>query len=109
MTHEPAVCRMAHYVAAAPIRADGTQAYPSACRAAVITEVGEAPTAVLRILNPVAGTRVGLCVLNPAGLFFHSLQSGGCAYDGGSGTAEWSCDGVDHEGGTWHWPVRVGP
>lgn len=81
------VGRKVHYVAhGTPIREDGTQAFPAACRAAIITEVEEDP-------QPGFGAyRVGLCVLNPTGLFFHSLAAGGCAPE----------DPGKMVGGTWH-------
>lgn len=76
-----------HYVShGTPIRADGTQAFTSRCRAATITEVEQ------------DSLRVGLMVANPTGLFFHSLADGGCQYghpDNGPGGAP--------EGGTWHY------
>jgi len=88
----PSVGRMVHYVShGTPPREDGTQAYPSKCRAAVVTEVSEK-----------AGEEdvVGLCVTNPTGLFFHPLA------EDAHGTV-----GVHHDerhgGGTWHWPERV--
>jgi hypothetical protein len=76
---QPAIVRAVHYVARGS--ADGR--FPKACRAATITEVGE-------------DGLVGLMVMNPTGLFFHSLADGGCAHD-----AE------EKAGGTWHWPERI--
>jgi len=78
----PTVGRMVHYVShGTPVREDGSQAYTSQCRAAVITQVDpEAPY----------GT-VGLAVLNPTGMFFQPAVALGNA----------------DEGGTWHWPERV--
>lgn len=79
----PSVSRDVHYVShGTPVRDDGTQAFPKACRAAKVTEVD--------------GETVGLVVLNPTGFFFHSLADGGCEHDE---------DG--HKPGTWHWPERV--
>ena len=83
----PSVGRIVHYVShGTPVREDGTQAYASECRAAIITEVAAPET------FPDGGYVVGLCVFNPTGQFFNRgvLQS-------------------DHEklGGTWHWPERV--
>lgn len=82
----PSVGRIVHYVShGSPVRPDGTQAYTSQCRAAIVTEV----------LNPgdeVLGETVGLCVLNPTGQFF----SPGIRHNE-SGKA----------GGTWHWPEQV--
>jgi hypothetical protein len=56
--------------------------FSSQCRAATVTEIGDADSSDLRI---------GLAVLNPTGLFFHSLADGGCEYS------------LSHKGGTWHW------
>lgn len=81
---KPTVGKVVHYVAhGTPIREDGTQAFPPACRAAVVTEVEEAD------LGP---RRVGLCVLNPTGQFFHSLAAGGCV----------EADPGKMVGGSWH-------
>lgn len=66
---KPSIGRIVHYVIAAE------------CRAAVITEVFED-----------SDEQVGLCVLNPHGIFFH------VAYQ--NEEAPW-------KGGTWHWPERV--
>ena len=79
----PSVGRDVHYVARGS--ADGR--FPPVCRAAKVTEVNMADSRL-----------VGLCVINPTGLFFHPLDGnpGGC----------WQ-DEEGHEGGTWHWPERV--
>lgn len=111
----PSVGRAVHYVShGTPPAPDGAQAYTSQCRHAVITEVEPDPT------------RVGLCVINPTGLFFHSLADGGSEYHDGSGnpgspncpsrsahgdpfrycSCGWTEDG--YRGGSWHWPERVG-
>lgn len=76
----PSVGRFVHYVSYGTPGGE----FPSVCRAAVVTEVAE------------ASDNVGLCVLNPTGMFFHSLADGGCPADE---------DG--HAGGSWHWPERV--
>jgi hypothetical protein len=81
----PSVGRVVHYVSyGSPVRPDGTQAFRSLCRAAIVTDAS--PTSRV----------VGLVALNPTGLFFHALEDGGCAQDE---------DG--HAGGTWHWPERI--
>jgi hypothetical protein len=77
---QPSVGRIVHYVShGTPPKLDGSQAYPSTCRAAVVTEVAD---------NDV----VGLAVLNPEGMFFnrdvHHQED-------------------DHAGGSWHWPERA--
>lgn len=80
---KPSVGRIVHYVShGTPIREDGTQAFPSVCRAAMVTEVTEYPGDEFA---------VGLCVMNPTGLFFHrGVEQGGT-----------------QEAGCWHWPERV--
>ncbi|MFE8962171.1 hypothetical protein [Streptomyces iakyrus] len=111
----PSVGRVIHYVShGTPLREDGSQAFPPACRAAIVTEV-----------DPQDPNRVGLAVLNPTGQFFHPLAAGGCSYDEGAETqgaedcpaAEQhgnpfrycSCGWIEAalKGGTWHWPERV--
>jgi hypothetical protein len=88
---KPSVGRVVHYVShGTPLRADGTQAFAAHCRAAIVTEVE------LGVPKSLGGERVGLAVLNPTGIFMHSLEAGGCKYH----------DGTD-VGGTWHWPERV--
>lgn len=63
-----------------PPRQDGTQAFTSESRPALVTQVGSAGV-------------VGLMIVNPTGLFFHPLASGGVPYDE-----------TGHLPGTWHWP-----
>lgn len=81
---QPSVGRIVHYVSyGTPVQPNGSQAFTSECRAAIITEVSE---------ETGFGKLVGLCVLNPTGQFFNR--------------------GVEHDrtgetGGTWHWPERV--
>jgi hypothetical protein len=92
---KPSVGRVVHYVShGSPVHEDGTQAYKSECRAAIVTETDTSDT-------------VGLCVLNPTGQFFDRTV----VHDGGDRASEhvysWSCDGRSHVGGTWHWPARA--
>lgn len=83
----PSVGRIVHYVShGTPVRGDGSQAHPAACRAAVVTEV-----------DPSDPGRVGLAVLNPTGQFFHSLAAGGSVH----------ADAGAVLGGSWHWPEVV--
>jgi len=73
----PTICRMVHYVSYGTPNAE----YTSECRAAVVTEV----------LNPgdaTLGETVGLCVLNPTGVFFNRT----IAHD------------EQRSPGSWHWP-----
>lgn len=85
-TPKPTICDAVHYVShGTPVRKDGSQAFTSKCRAAIVTEVDDAEP-----------YRVGLQVSNPTGLFFHSLGDGGCM-----------ADFTENQGGTWHWPERV--
>jgi len=92
MPPEPSIGRIVHYVSYGTPGGE----YKPACRAAIVTEVDSK--------DP---TRVGLCVLNPTGQFFHSLSAGGCTqYEGGpSGTSE--AVAPSYRGGSWHWPERV--
>lgn len=99
-TPGPTVGRIVHYVARGS--ADGV--FPPACRAAIVTEV-----------DPQDDGGVGLCVLNPTGQFFNR----GIEYDDGrmvpserddglgAGPSTDLCDGLEHRGGTWHWPART--
>lgn len=84
---QPSVGRIVHYVSfGTPPAADGTQAYTSECRAAIVTAVEPGNSAAR---DP---ERVTLCVMNPTGLFFneHVRQNEDSKV-----------------GGTWHWPERV--
>lgn len=81
----PSVGRVVHYRSRGS--ADGI--FQPACRAAIVTEVGE-------------DGHVGLCVQNPDGLFFLPLSR-----DGGAAWTVTPEPGQDVEGGTWHWPERV--
>ena len=109
----PHVSGLVHYVShGSPVRADGTQAYASVCRAAIVTEVTEVE---VNEQNPAGdGTyrqAVGLMVANPAGQFFNR----GVLYDPGTFTGPEreaafgeplplvTCDDLTFEGGTWHW------
>ena len=76
--------RVVHYTShGTPVRADGTQAYGSECRAALVTKVAcvEHPEGC-----------AGLCVINPTGLFLHDHVPFGAD---------------ERDGGSWHWPERV--
>lgn len=109
----PKVGSIVHYVShGTPVRGDGTQAFRSQCRPAVVTEVGVVD-------------QVGLCVINPTGLFFHPLTDGGCSYhDGAETPGDPNCPNIAghgspfrycscgwaeaaYLGGTWHWPERT--
>lgn len=82
----PSIGADVHYVARGS--ADGK--YPSVCRAAKVTEVGDDPS------------QVGLAVLNPDGLYFLPLSR-----DGGSSYFAVS-EGDVGLPGSWHWPEPVG-
>lgn len=69
----PDVGEIVHYVShGTPVREDGSQAYPSVCRAAIVTEVTADPR------DSDEEQMVGLAVQNPTGQFFHPLAAGGC-------------------------------
>lgn len=77
---QPSVGRVVHYTSY------GTPCgeYGQECRAAMITEV-------------LSDVSVGLCVLNPTGMFFRQDVQ----YDAGVD------DAATPAGGMWHWPERV--
>lgn len=81
----PTVGRMVHYVShgTPPDPLTGISAYTQQCRSAIVTQVSHQ--------NP---ERIGLCAINPTGLFFRPLSEGGCVEDRDGRPA----------GGTWHWP-----
>ena len=91
---KPSVGRAVHYVSYGTPGGEFT----SECRAAIVTEVD------LGVPNSLGGERVGLAVLNPTGIFLHSLAAGGCKFD--DVTAGAPAD-AKRGGGTWHWPERV--
>jgi len=120
---KPTVGRIVHYVShGTPVRQDGSQAFTSECRAAIITEVQSRIVGDRAVIDV---ERVGLAVLNPTGVFLHSIAAGGCAYhDGaeqpglpdcpnaeghGSPFRYCTCGWIEasFQGGTWHWPERV--
>jgi hypothetical protein len=81
---KPSVGRIVHYVShGSPVLPDGTQAYTSECRAAIVTEVTDPHT-------------VGLMVANPTGQFFRQ----GVVFDDDD-------DPTQRAGGSWHWPERA--
>lgn len=82
---EPTIGRIVHYVAYGTPGGE----YKPEHRAAIITEVSE-PAAPGNLINQ--DLIVGLCVLNPTGMFFNR----------GVGP-----DPSGVRGGTWHWPERV--
>lgn len=108
---QPSIGRTVHYVSYGTPSGE----YARECRAAIITEVSEPHP------HDELGPRVGLCVLNPTGLFLNR----NVAYEGGRGQPgapdcpNGSAHGTPfrycacgwtepaHVGGTWHWPERV--
>jgi hypothetical protein len=83
-TASPSIGRIVHYVSfGTPPRADGSQAYESECRAAVVAgiiDAGPGPP------DSPPSSLVALVVFNPTGLFFN----------------EASQDEDGHRGGPWH-------
>lgn len=94
----PSVGRIVHYVSYGTPGGE----YTSKCRAAMVTEVELLDSKIL------GGERVGLCVINPTGLFFHSLTDGGCPYHEGGIPDRTRPNQRAYPGGTWHWPERAG-
>lgn len=85
---KPSVGRIVHYVShGSPVREDGTQAYTSQCRAAIVTEVSYADPALTQPTY-----EASLCVLNPTGQFFKE---------------DVMADFTEHQANSWHWPERV--
>lgn len=86
---KPTVGRIVQYVShGTPPRPDGTQAFTSEPRAAIVTAVRDGDPV------PEHGVpHVDLCVLNPTGLFFNQSVP----FDDSDAPA----------GGSWHWPPRV--
>jgi hypothetical protein len=103
----PTVGRIVHYVShGTPVLDDGTQIFPSRCRAALVTEVGvwitvdttEAESYSRSEGRPIRHVEqwfysdaVQVAVVNPTGAMYHHCKH----------------DEVDHAGGTWHWPEVV--
>lgn len=75
MSAQPTVGRIVHYVSYGTPGGE----YAAECRAAIVTETN-------------GGDTVGLCVLNPTGMFFNRTVP---------------CSETEFRGGTWHWPERV--
>lgn len=98
MSQQPSVGRVVHYTS---FGTPGGE-YGKECRAAIVTEVGEVE---VDEQNPagdgVHRQMVGLCVLNPTGLFFNR----GVLQEEISDKIEPGPSG--RTGGTWHWPERV--
>jgi hypothetical protein len=88
---KPGIAAAVHYVShGTPVRADGSQAFTSCCRAALVTEV-----------HKDGQQDIGLCVLNPTGIFFQERVS-----RDELPPFDRICRGerTEHLGGTWHWP-----
>jgi hypothetical protein len=92
---KPSVGCVVHYVA---FGTPGGE-YPAVCRAAVVTEVPEG------VVDPLT---LGLCVLNPTGMFFNRTvpaHPGDPAADAPG--ARCAVGDRVYPGGTWHWPEFV--
>lgn len=76
---KPTVGRIVHYVSYGEPGGE----YVGECRAAIVT----------RLHDDEADQLVGLCVLNPEGMFFDRAAP--------------YADAGENEGGSWHWPERV--
>lgn len=94
MMDKPSVGRVVHYVAYGTPKGE----FPSGvCRAAMITEIasvddsyGSAPNGIV-VDESGNVTTIGICVVNPTGLFFNR----GIQYN------------AEKKPGTWHWPERT--
>ena len=90
----PSVGHIVHYVSYGTPGGE----FGKECRAAIITD-----TEPLGSETP--GEKIGLCVLNPTGLFFNRAAHHEAA-EGPGGETPGGFAG-NHPGGTWHWPERV--
>jgi hypothetical protein len=112
----PRVTDLVHYVShGSPVRADGSQAYKSVCRAAIVTG---GPHLVSGTFDTGGGEALSLCVLNPEGMFFnqHVLFDAAVATPGdpeclsrvnhGNPFRYCECGWIEaaFKGGTWHQP-----
>ena len=89
MNEKPFVGHIVHYQShGTPFRSDGSQAYASECRAAIVTRVPYPD-------DPEIADSVCLTVLNPEGSFFNKDVP----------HIEPDEDGPA-VGGTWHWPEQ---
>jgi hypothetical protein len=95
---KPSVSRIVHYVSYGTPGGE----YESKCRAAIVTEVSREHTSSNGTLMP----KVGLCVLNPSGLFFNADVH---YHDGDTGHDHAGAEipAKSYRGGTWHWPERI--
>ncbi len=98
----PDVGDKVHYIShGSPVLPDGSQAYPSVCRAAIVTEVPDGTD------NP---QTLGLCVLNPTGMLFNrTVPHHPGTFTGPEREASpgqplplVTCADLTFEGGTWH-------
>jgi hypothetical protein len=83
---KPSVGRVVHYVSYGTPGGE----FGQECRAAIVTEVVDVGGPYVNT-EDVPMEPVGLCVLNPSGVFFNEADH----------------DENDKRGGTWHWPERV--
>jgi len=87
---KPSVGRIVHYVSYGTPGGE----YGKECRAAVVTQVAGPALDPATMRESADSYVVGLCVLNPTGLFFNpsvvQMENG-------------------RDGGTWHWPEREQP
>ncbi|HZN76040.1 MAG TPA: hypothetical protein VFC00_30785 [Micromonosporaceae bacterium] len=93
---KPSIGRIVHYVSYGTPGGE----YPKACRAAIVTGLGEPlPYPVhgegIDDLGPDGAQLADLCVLNPTGQFFNV------------GVPQDERPVHERSGGTWHWPERV--
>lgn len=90
---KPSVGRIVHYVSYGTPGGE----YSRECRAAIVTEVPEG------VRDP---QTIGLCVLNPTGMFFNRTNPRDVGKPDVAGGTN-LCGGLDYAGGTWHWPERL--
>ncbi len=97
MTLRPSIGRVVHYVSYGTPGGE----YRSECRAAIITEVDTYQDGQP---DGVHLGHVGLCVLNPTGLFFNQRVLN---HEGDPDHVDATPSRPAYRGGSWHWPERV--
>jgi hypothetical protein len=98
----PRVSDRVHYLS----RGSADGAYPSQCRAAIVTEVVTAEYLGTSKVEPGYDLMVGLFVMNPEGTYHLNLNGGGCRYDPFTTSTPGIPSSDQPAGGTWHWAAR---
>ncbi|GHH57830.1 hypothetical protein [Lentzea cavernae] len=107
VVQRPSVGRIVHYVShGSPIREDGTQVFPSECRAAIVSEAG-AWIAVATIEAESFSRSEGRPIRHVEQWFYDDAVTLTVLHPTGSSRHACKHDETNHASGTWHWPERV--